>query len=199
MRRDELRSWQARYLHALICAEPGPREALTDELEGASEGVLQSVRRSFHRAIQSSVEGFFPVFARQCADLPSLLQSTFAEAGICCDRAAFIERAHELLTAAVQSRAHGHALAELLRVERALALASFHRVAVPLTGSASAHVHRVELTTNVMDLYPDIDRIADVEPSAPVAYEVFFAGDADGVVARRLRAPFAPQPTRGRS
>lgn len=199
MKRVELRAWQVRYLRGLISSESGVRAELEGELDGASEGVLESVRRAFHRMIQRNIEGFFPVFARQCADLPSVLRSTFAEAGISCDRAAFIERAHGLLTAAVQSRAHAHALADLLRVERALALASFHRVAIPHTGSAPAHVHRVELTTNVMDLYPDIDHIEAVEPSPPVVYEVYFSGDADGVVARRLRAPSAPQPTRGRS
>lgn len=198
MTRDELGQWQARYLGALVSKEPGRRAELRAEVGEASDAVLDGIRRSFYRSLLRSVEGYFPVFARLCPELPQRLVEAFAEVGTCCDRGALIDRAHRRLGEVVRGRPHGSVLVELLHVERAVALASFHRVTARAGDSGSAHVHRVELHTNVMTLYPRIDRLEDVEAGPPVAYEIYFAGEADDVVARRLRAPAEPNPTGGR-
>lgn len=198
MTREDLLSWQQGYLRALTDADPVRRAAYRTELVEAQEAVVDSVLQSKLHTVQRSVETYFPVFAGLCPDFDARLRSVFAAEGIRCDRSAFIDRAHDLLRASVRALANGPALADLLAVERALSLASFHRVGVvggPGQGAGSAHRYRVELRTNAMERYPEIARLEDLGATAPRSYEIYFAGEEHGVIARRLRASDPIEPT----
>ncbi|WP_437580822.1 hypothetical protein [Sorangium sp. So ce887] len=94
---------------------------------------------------------------------------------------------------------------DLLRVERAVALAQFHQARPRITGRFkidtsrfgihdSGHLYCMKLASNVMDLYPAIDRISVLQGSEESIYAIYYSRDRQSVMTHRLSRQAAEDP-----
>lgn len=205
MSRTSVARWQERYLRSLVQGGPVEGALLGDELSQYSESCLASIATSFRASIQRSVKSHYPVFCGLTARRRRLWDCLYSQVSMDTDRGAMIKKIFGVLYSWAERLDSACLYRDLLRVERAVALAQFHQARPRITGRLkidisrfgihdSGHLYCMKLASNVMDLYPAIDRISVLQGRGESIYAIYYSRDRQGVMTHRLSKQAADDP-----